>query len=68
MVMIVEGVNFFESEVLKWKKKDFVDVHKKLYFKDRTEVEREKILSDIYDKIHQKNKQKQDTENGDLLV
>ena len=66
--MIVEGVNFFDSEVLKWKKKDFVDVHKKLYFKDREEFEREKILSDIYDMIHQKNKQKQDTENGDLLV
>ena len=41
--MIVEGVNFFDSEVLKWKKKDFVDVHKKLYFKDREEFERENI-------------------------
>lgn len=67
--MIVEGVNFFDSEVLKWKKKDFIDVHKRLYFKDRAEAEREKMLSDIYDRIHQIDKdRKPDTENGDLLV
>lgn len=63
--MIVEGVNFFDCEVLKWKKKDFVDAHKKLFFKDRPEFEREKILSDIYDRI-----KKPGTENvsDDLLV
>jgi hypothetical protein len=49
--MIVEGVNFIENEVVKWKRKDFIDTHKKLFFLDREEFEREKILGDIYDRI-----------------
>lgn len=29
--MVVEGVNFIENEVVKWKRKDFIDTHKKLF-------------------------------------
>lgn len=48
--MVVEGVNFVEENVKKMKKKEFIDRHKML-FQDRAEEEREKLLSDIYDKI-----------------
>ena len=33
--MVVEGVNFIENEVVKWKRKDFIDTHKKLFSLDR---------------------------------
>ncbi|WP_195531852.1 hypothetical protein [Bacteroides finegoldii] len=48
--MKVEGINFVDEEVRKMKKKEFVAKHKVL-FPDRTEIEKENILSDIYDKI-----------------
>lgn len=50
-VMKVEGINFVDEEVRKMKKKDFVNKHKATFFLDRSELERENILSDIYDKI-----------------
>lgn len=48
--MKVEGVNFVDEEVRKMKKKEFIAKHKVL-FSDRTEAEKENILSDIYDRI-----------------
>lgn len=48
--MKVEGINFVDEEVRKMKKKEFVAKHK-VFFSDRTETEKENILSDIYDKI-----------------
>ncbi len=48
--MKVEGINFVDEEVRKMKKKEFVARHKVLFL-DRTEIEKENILSDIYDKI-----------------
>lgn len=49
--MKVEGINFVDEEVRKMKKKEFINKHKSSFFLDRTEMERENILSDIYDKI-----------------
>lgn len=49
--MKVEGINFVDEEVRKMKKKDFVNKHKTTFFLDRSELERESILSDIYDRI-----------------
>lgn len=48
--MKVEGINFVDEEVRKMKKKEFITKHKVL-FSDRTEAEKENILSDIYDRI-----------------
>lgn len=48
--MKAEGINFVDEEVRKMKKKEFVAKHK-VFFSDRTETEKENILSDIYDKI-----------------
>ena len=42
--MKVEGVK-------KMKKREFINKHKTSFFLDRTETERENILSDIYDRI-----------------
>lgn len=49
--MKVEGVNFVDEEVKKMKKREFINKHKTAFFLDRTETERENILSDIYDRI-----------------
>lgn len=49
--MKVEGVNFVDEEVKKMKKREFINKHKTSFFLDRTEDERENILSDIYDRI-----------------
>ena len=49
--MKVEGVTFNERLVRKMKKKEFVDMHKKVFFLDRTAEDRESLLSDIYDRI-----------------
>lgn len=48
--MKVEGINFVDEEVRKMKKREFIAKHK-VFFSDRTESEKENILSDIYDKI-----------------
>ena len=49
--MKVEGVNFVDEEVKKMKKRELINKHKTSFFLDRTETERENILSDIYDRI-----------------
>jgi hypothetical protein len=49
-IMKVEGINFVDEEVRKMKKKEFITKHK-ILFSDRTEAEKENILSDIYDRI-----------------
>lgn len=48
--MIVRGVNFFDEEVKKWKKKAFVDAHKEVFFLDMELSERERLLGEIWDK------------------
>lgn len=49
--MKVEGVTFNEKLVRRMKKKEFVDIHKKVFFLDRTAENRENLLSGIYDRI-----------------
>lgn len=49
--MIVLGVNFLEGEVVKWKRKAFVDAHKDILFTDMPIGDREKILGDTWDEI-----------------
>lgn len=48
--MIVLGVNFFDEEVKKWKKKAFIDAHKNVFFTNKEMAEREKLLGEIWDK------------------
>lgn len=48
--MIMRGVNFFDEEVRKWKKKAFVDAHKVVFFVEMEMTEREKLLGEIWDK------------------
>lgn len=47
----VEGITFNVSVVLGMKKREFVDMHKRSFFLDRELSERERMLSDIYDRI-----------------
>lgn len=49
--MKIDGVLFIDSEVLKMDRKKFIDFHKRNLYLDLTIVEREKKLSDIYDRI-----------------
>ena len=49
--MKVEGVTFNEELVRNIKKKDFIDMHKRVFYLDRSIENRETLLSDIYDKI-----------------
>lgn len=49
--MIVEGISFNEERVKSMKKRDFINIHKNVFFLDRPPEEREKTLSSIYDDI-----------------
>lgn len=48
--MIVRGVNFFDEEVRKWRKKAFIDAHKNVFFTEMDMAEREKMLGEVWDK------------------
>ncbi len=56
--MIVEGVTFVEHAIKQMKKKDFIEAHIAVLWKERTPEEREKMLSDVYDTIQGKEKTK----------
>lgn len=49
--MIIHGVTFNEEVIKDMKKRDFMDMHKDVFFLDKPSQEREMLLSDIYDKI-----------------
>lgn len=49
--MIVDGVTFIENEVSKMTKKDFVATHINVFWLDRSEKDRQKMLSDTYEII-----------------
>jgi RNA-binding protein YhbY len=49
--MIINGINFNVINVKSMKKKAFIDQHIKVFFLERSDDERKKILSDIYDQI-----------------
>lgn len=49
--MIVEGVSFNEHLVRRMSKSEFIRIHFPVYFQDRDEKHRKKMLSEIYDRI-----------------
>lgn len=53
--MQFEGVSFAEPAVKQMTKEAFVEAHKKVFWLDRDEKEREKMLSDVYDTIVKPN-------------
>lgn len=46
-----EGVNFVISAVKAMSKDEFISLHLNVFWKDRTEKQRRKMLSDVYQKI-----------------
>lgn len=49
--MIYEGVNFNEKEVVKMSQEDFEAMHIDLFWKNRDEAIRKKMLAEIYGMI-----------------
>lgn len=49
--MRVENVTFNDEAVRKMKKREFIDMHKNVFYLDRMLEDRERLLADIYDKI-----------------
>lgn len=49
--MIVEGSWFNDSKIKSMKKKDFIEECFPVFFLDRDEESRRRMLSDIYDRI-----------------
>ena len=49
--MRVENVTFNDEAVRKMKKREFIDMHKNVFYLDRMLEDRERMLADIYDKI-----------------
>lgn len=49
--MKVEGIEFNAEVIRSMKKKDFIDENLRSIFLDRSEPERKKLLSNIYDDI-----------------
>lgn len=56
--MIVEGVTFIEHEIRKMSKSDFIRIHMPVFWQDRNESDRRKMLSDTYDLIVGEKKEK----------
>ncbi len=62
--MIVDRVNFNEGLVSKMSREDFIAKHIGVFWQDRDEQTRRKMLEDVYDRISgtkskkQKNKEK----------
>lgn len=56
--MIFEGVTFIEHAVKKMSKSEFIKMHMSVYWQDRSESDRRKMLSDTYDLIACDNKKK----------
>lgn len=46
-----EGVTFVADAVKRMTKEEFIEAHLNVYWKDRKEKQRRKMLSDVYDKI-----------------
>lgn len=58
--MIVRGVSFIDTEVVKWKRKTFIDAHKLVFFTELELIEREKILGEAWDEMKGVKKDKVD--------
>lgn len=57
--MIFEGVNFNEKEVRKMSRDEFESRHIKLFWRDRDEATRKKMLAKAYDLINPAKPKKQ---------
>jgi hypothetical protein len=57
--MRIEKVTFVDSAVRGMKKKDFIDAHMNIYWLDRSEEDRRKMLSDVYDTIKSEKKEQE---------
>lgn len=55
--MFYERVNFNEEEVKKMSREDFESRHINLFWLDRDEATRKKMLGEVYDIIHKPAKQ-----------
>lgn len=58
--MIVRGVSFIDDEVVKWKRKTFIDAHKLVFFTELDMAERERILGKAWDEMKGVKKDKVD--------
>ena len=56
--MIYEGVTFVEAEVKKMGEQDFVKTMLPVFWQDRDEATRKKMLADVYSRITGKGKRK----------
>lgn len=49
--MKIDGVNFYEDAVAKMNREDFIAMHVGVFWQDRDEETRLKMLSDVYQRI-----------------
>lgn len=63
--MIFEGVNFNDEEVKKLSAEEFEERHVNLFWLDRNEETRKKMLSQVYKKITKPVKEKEKPESGE---
>lgn len=56
--MTYEGVNFVEEACAKLSKEEFIERHKGVFWQDRDEKTREKMLADVYERMFGKPESK----------
>ena len=49
--MFYEGVAFVEEACAKMTKEEFIEHHKEVFWQDRDEQTREKMLADVYERM-----------------
>lgn len=54
--MLYEGVCFFEDACKKMSKEEFIEHHKDVFWQDRDEKTRLKMLADVYERMTGTNK------------
>ena len=56
--MFYEGVAFVEEACAKMTKEEFIEHHKGVFWQDRDEQTREKMLADVYERMFGKPEEK----------
>ena len=56
--MFYEGVAFVEEACAKMTKEEFIERHKGVFWQDRDEQTREKMLADVYERMFGKPEEK----------
>lgn len=56
--MLYEGVCFVEEACAKMSKEEFIEHHKGVFWQDRDEKTREKMLADVYERMFDKPESK----------